>query len=706
MDGECRTVTPRPGSDGPLILIVDPVPAASVVEPVLTAAGYQVESIQHGAGLLNRIAAAPPDLVLLDAAMDDPDAFAACRRLRDSVLGACLPIVIAGPARDRDPAQRAYDAGASEFITRPLDADSLIYRLRFLLRNHKEHARLADSERRNALAVRSAGLGIWEWDIEGDVAYFSPEWCRILGLHPQRVRKHIDEWFERVHPDDSHTLHAALNEHLAGDTERFEAEHRIRTRFGPYIWILARGQCLRDERQTPVRMAGSVLDISERKRAENQLVHDALHDGLTGLPNRKLFLDRVSHSLRIRERRPDYRFAVCFIDLDRFKAINDNFGHMVGDALLVEISRAIESGLRHSDTLARLGGDEFVVLFDDIDVDTGYLTLVERVQERLSQPIVVQDREFTVTASIGVALSDEDYEQAADVLRDADTAMYRAKSKGRATYEVFTHSLQAKVSEVMRIETELRHALARDQLRVFFQPIVDLRNERLTGFEALIRWQHPDQGLLEPHRFLTSAEESGVIVAIGRWLLENACRQMRNWQERNARLSDVYVTVNLSSREFARPDLADSVRTALQRSGLPAACLKLEIAEAALISNPDRARNRLNELKDIGVELSIDDFGTGFSSFGYLYRYPFNTLKIDRSFVHHLTERGKARGIIRAMVEMAHNLGMQVVAEGGETPETLAVLKELGCEFAQGFLYSRPLPPQQLDHWIEELQVD
>ncbi len=688
----------------PQLLIIDP--AAASAADALAAAGYGVMIVTETATAVERFVSERPDLVLLNPAAAGLEATRLCADLRAAESGTPTPILVASEPSDAGAIRRAYDAGAADIVPSPVDWDRLIDRLPFILRNGRESARLKASEQRYALAARGSGDGIWDWDIDKDQALFSPRWCQMLGLHPERVGNHVDEWFDRVHPDDSHALHAALNDHLVGDSDRFQVEHRLRTRFGPYIWVLARGICVRNQHQAPMRIAGSLSDISERKRAETQLLHDALHDSLTGLPNRKLFLDRVGHSLRIRERRHDYRFAVCFIDLDRFKNINDSLGHLAGDELLIKVARAIETGLRQSDTLARLGGDEFAILFDDIDLDSGFLALIERVQHSLTQSIQLQDREITVTASIGVALSDAQYERGSDILRDADAAMYRAKAKGRATYEIFTNTMHARVSELLRIETELRHALARNELRVYFQPIVDLRGNRLIGFESLIRWQHPEQGLLEPGRFLEIAEESGLIVTMGRWLLTNSCIQMRAWQLRNPRLGDAYVSVNLSSREFAQPDLVDTVRAALQQSGLPTSCLKLEITESVLIGNPERARGRLTALKELGVDLSIDDFGTGYSSFSYLHKYPFDVLKIDKSFVQKLNGEGNARQIIRAIVELAHNLGMKVVAEGGEDLRTLDALRELGCEFAQGYHYSRPLPPQQLDDWIDSLDVE
>jgi predicted signal transduction protein with EAL and GGDEF domain len=372
---------------------------------------------------------------------------------------------------------------------------------------------------------------------------------------------------------------------------------------------------------------------------------------------------------------------------------------------LIKASRAIEAGLRQSDTLARLGGDEFAILLDDIDVDSRFLTLIDRVQERLSQPIRLQESEIVVTASIGVALSDNQYQHAAEILRDADSAMYKAKANGRATYQIYSYTIDTQVSELLRIENELRHALAHDELQAYFQPIVDLRDHRLIGFEALIRWEHPLRGLLQPADFLAIAEESGLIVKVGRWLLTHACRQLSDWRRQNPRFGEIFVTVNLSGREFVQPDLIEAIQEALRRFGLPTRCLRLEITESVLTGNPERARIRLQEFKNIGIELFIDDFGADNSSFDYLLNYPFDVLKIDRSFIERLERKGNAHEIIRAMIELVHRIGMRVVAEGGEDRETMDTLRELGCEFAQAYHFSRPLPPKQLEDWVRTMEA-
>ena len=436
--------------------------------------------------------------------------------------------------------------------------------------------------------------------------------------------------------------------------------------------------------------ADLVREVSERQRAEEQLVHDALHDALTGLPNRTLFTDRLEGAIARARRRTNGLFAVLFLDVDRFKVVNDSLGHMVGDRLLRAIARRIPACLRDTDTFARLGGDEFAVLLEELRDPSEALRMADRIQRELAMPFDLEGQEVFTTASIGIALSSIGYNRAEELLRDSDTAMYRAKALGKARYEVFDEAMRARAVALLNLETDLRRALERGELRLFYQPIVSLESGRIVGFEALLRWQHPDLGLLAPDEFVPLAEETGLITFLDRWLLRQACLQLGAWRERCETDAPLSISVNLSSKQFLFPDLVEHVETVVREAAIPPEDLRLEITESAIMENVDAAATMLARLRGLGIRVSLDDFGTGYSSLSYLHKFPIDTLKIDREFAAKLGDR-ESREIARTIVTLARNLGMQVVAEGIETLEQLAQFRAMDCELGQGFLFSQPV---------------
>jgi diguanylate cyclase (GGDEF)-like protein len=419
--------------------------------------------------------------------------------------------------------------------------------------------------------------------------------------------------------------------------------------------------------------------------------HAAFHDSLTGLPNRALLADHLKLSIERAKRRTDHIFAVLFLDLDRFKNINDSLGHAAGDRLLIEVARRLESCVRPSDAVARLGGDEFAILLDGIDAGEDAVRVAERVQEVVSSPLYVNGHEVFTTASIGITLCNALYYDPENILRDADTAMYHAKENGKARFELFDAAMHASVVAKLQLENDLRRAVDNDEFEVHYQPIVALDSGRLAGFEALVRWNHPERGLVSPAEFIPLAEETGIITEIGEWVLRESCRQAREWTPANDTHTPLTMSVNLSGKQFAQPDLIDQARNALLESGLDARSLKLEITESAVMENAQSAATMLAQLRDLGIKLSIDDFGTGYSSLSYLHRFPVDTLKIDRSFISRMAEGDENTEIVRTIITLARNLGMDVVAEGVESGEQLALLKGLKCEFGQGYLFSKPL---------------
>jgi diguanylate cyclase (GGDEF)-like protein/PAS domain S-box-containing protein len=548
----------------------------------------------------------------------------------------------------------------------------------------------AHSERYSLIAS-SSNDGIWDWDLKTNKVFFDDRWKAIIGLESQdELGDSMDDWMDRIHSEDLELFKTEIEATLTGWMPAFKNEHRLQHYDGSYRWILSRGMAARHEDGTVYRVAGSIIDITDSKGAEQQLLHNAFHDVLTGLPNRALFMDRLKRSLNRAKYRPDYLFAALFLDLDRFKVINDSLGHQVGDELLIGIARRLEKCMRPGDMIARLGGDEFAVIIDNLKSTDDAIQAADRLHQEMTVPYLLSGREVYASASIGVALSQSHHENAQDFLRAADTAMYHAKSRGRGCVELFDTEMHARAMGQLQIETDLRRALQREEFRIFYQPIVSTESRQVRGFEALVRWEHPEQGLLSPIRFMQVAEETGLVVPLDQWVLRDSCRQLREWQQEFPMNPLLSVSVNLSGKQFAHPDLCDKVRAILDETGIIPLSVKLEITESSLVENPDAAAQILRQLKELGVRISLDDFGTGYSSLSYLHRFPIDVLKIDRSFVNRMSV-SKNSEIVRTIITLAINLGMEVIAEGVETEEQVAQLAGMHCDYVQGYLFSPPM---------------
>ena len=492
-------------------------------------------------------------------------------------------------------------------------------------------------------------------------------------------------------PEDVELIKIEISNHIKGLTSHLECEQRVLHKDGTYRWMLTRGLAVWDTNGAATRMAGSQTDYTDRKNAEHRLLHDAFHDTLTDLPNRALFMDRLRYAVERAKRRENYLFAVLYLDLDRFKDVNDSLGHMMGDQLLVETAHRLGESLRPTDTVARLGGDEFVLLLEDINNIGDATRIAERVQMRLTNAFQVDGHSVHISASIGIVLSVTGYNRAEDVLRDADIAMYRAKGHGKARYEIFDPAMRDRIMERLSLETQLRHALENEELRVYYQPIVSLDKGRIIGLEALARWEHPERGLIYPAEFIPTAEETGLIIPLDRWVLREACRQMHEWHEKIPVDPPLTISVNLSAKQLAQPDLVEMIQQTLDETGLEASFLKLEITESAIMENDEYTSEVFTRLQKLSVQIQIDDFGIGYSSLSYLPRFPLNALKIAQSFVRKMEEDTSLYKIVQSIVMLTHGLGMRVIAEGVETNEQLTRLKALGCEYGQGYLVSRPL---------------
>ncbi|MFB3813729.1 MAG: putative bifunctional diguanylate cyclase/phosphodiesterase [Terriglobales bacterium] len=567
---------------------------------------------------------------------------------------------------------------------------------------------LERSDRRfRTLTERSSDL-IAILDESGALQYLSSSVGNVLGYNEERPFS-SSSLLEIIHPDDKESVLQALRA-VAQTQQSRQIETRCRHANGTwrtFEFIVSNG--FNTDGINGLVVNGR--DITERKRTEEKLVYDAFHDALTGLPNRALFLERLQRAVNRARRDPEYHYAVLFIDVDRFKLVNDSLGHNAGDRLLIEIAARLNQCIRQTtpdrirpagdDTLGRLGGDEFTILVEELRETVDADRVAQRILSRFDEPFEIEGTELYATASIGIAMGSPDYHSADDVMRDADIAMYQAKAVGGARVQIFDAGMQDYARSRLQLETDLRHAVERNELRVFLQPIVSLENGTVVSVEALVRWEHPERGLLPPAEFIHVAEDTGLIVQIGRWVMREACLQLRALQDFAPRTSPRTVSVNLSAKEFAQPNLVEEVREALAIAKLPPSALRIEITETVAMTDVERVEKTLGRLKELGVGLSIDDFGTGYSSLSYLKRFPVDTLKIDRSFVMTLNTDHESREIVRTILNLASNLKMDVVAEGTETPAQIAALQRMNCKYAQGYYYSPPVARGALEKVLE-----
>ena len=554
------------------------------------------------------------------------------------------------------------------------------------------HGIVSDVERR-ALALTGAGDMIWDWDVSADKIFTSPETEHVLGVKRGALEGPAAIWLDILHPLDRDRFRASLDGVVEQRRGRLTQDFRLQAADGHYLWFTLKARPVVGSDGEVVRVIGTLTDVTDFKNAEERLLFDAVHDNLTGLPNRELFIDRMEAAFAFARSDSNIRPSVMVIDLDRFKQVNDSVGIAVGDSILLTIARRLSRLLKSQDTLARLSGDQFAVILLSEREPARIVAFAETLRRALRAPIAFNDREIFLTASIGLALAESAPHRTEEVLKDAELAMYYAKRIGGDRIEIFKPAMRARKTDRLTMESELRRAIERQEIKVLYQPIVRLEDRAIAGFEALARWDHPKMGRLSPAEFISIAEEIGLIVDLGLFVLDHTARQLAIWQAASKGREPVTASVNVSSRQLLRHDLIQDLRGVLGRHAVARGTLKLEITESLVMENPEHAAQMLTRIKELGAGLSLDDFGTGHSSLAYLQRFPFDTIKIDQSFVR-TTTRGTRPVILRSIIALAHDLGMEVVAEGAETDSDAVELSQMGCEYAQGFAFGEPMTAQ------------
>ena len=683
-----------------ILVVDDDAGGRRLTRATLSKAGFQVVEAADGHLALDQVRSSLPDLVLMDVSMPVMDGFTACEALRQIPGGDQVPVVMMTGLDDVESIDRAFKVGATDFITKPINWTILAHRVRYMLRASAAINDLNLSQRRLSNAQRIGEMGDWEWDLHHDRVVPSEQALRIFGHGADAQALDFAQFAAHVHADDLPRLREAC-QRLTEQGDSVAVDHRIVDPQGALRHVRQQLEVVeRDDAGQATRLAGAVHDITRRRDAEEQIRRLAYYDPLTGLPNRLLFTEQLHQAITHAERNHQ-QVAIMFVDLDHFKRVNDTLGHGAGDELLRIVSVRLSSSLRGHDavsrldseiegsTIARLGGDEFIVMLSGMHRPSDAGSVARRLVEALAEPVVVGGTEIFVGSSVGIAMYPNDGIDIDTLLMNADTAMYRAKDAGRGGFQFYDRWMNARALDRLMMEAQLRRAMDRNEFVLHYQPRVDVASGHIVGAEALIRWQHPDKGLVQPLDFIPLVEDTGLVIPIGEWAIGEVCRQVAEWQASG--LVPVSVAVNLAATHLRERRLPELVQRQMQHHGLATGLLEIEVTESILLVEPELSLLTAERLNDMGVRLSIDDFGTGYSSLSYLKRLPIHALKIDRSFVRDLAHDPDDAAIITAIIAMAHSLKLKVVAEGVETEAQLAYLKSRGCDEYQGYLMRRPM---------------
>ena len=714
------------------ILIVDDQPEnLHLLADALSAQGYEVRGVVNGAGALMEANNIVPDLILLDLAMPELSGYKVCEQLKADPTTQNIPIIFLSASNDSVDRIKALNAGGVDYVNKPFQVDEVLLRIRNQLtlqaaqqeilefntelerRIQERTAQLETanqelkyeiqergqltkllqaSEERLESILNSLEEVVWSADLTtSKLLFLNPAAQKVYGRPVEELLANPDLRLQSIHPEDRDRVKAVL----ASPIQVIDVEYRVIQPSGEVRWVWERSRLISNG--TASRRDGIISDITDRKQVEADLSYEAKHDSLTNLPNRAAFLERVERAIAQNKHDPKYLFAILFIDLDRFKIVNDSLGHQIGDQLLIAVAKILTDCARDQDFVARLGGDEFTIVLDQIqNVEDGE-AIAQRINEQLAEPFSLQGHTVFTSASIGIVMADDKYQDSAELLRDADIAMYRAKSLGKARHEVFHQEMYAETKELLEIENDLRQAIIQNQFVLHYHPIISLKAESLYGFEALLRWDHPIKGIVYPDKFLNVAEETGLIVAIGKLVLQQACQQMSDWQSKYSAAANLKISVNLASQQIKDPNFLAILDQAIADAKLSGDCLHLEINETMLMDYKPDTFKLFQQIESRGIRLNIDDFGTGYLSLQYLKRFPINTLKIDRSFTQGMLEDRENFEIIKMILALGRTLKIGIIAEGIENLKQLKVLKTFNCELGQGYLFSEPLDLESVE---------
>jgi diguanylate cyclase (GGDEF)-like protein len=680
-----------------VVLVVDDDPTLRMlVRAALEKAGFHVEDAEDGEAALIKFIKHQPAVILMDVEMPKLNGYDACRRIREDAIGAHIPILMVTGLEDIDSVNRAYSAGATDFLPKPINWPLLSHRVRYVLRASRTYEELRTSEAKNNALLNAMPDTLFVIRRDGTIVNYLAGSEEATMPEPRGDQLKISEYLPKnIAIEWTELMRSVLKE---GKPQQYEfslgddpEKNHYELQMVPYLNDLS---------------LAIIREITDRKRAEERVHRLAYFDTLTGLPNRQLFQQHLSAAIERGEKK-NLKVAALYVDLDNFKRINDTLGHSFGDVVLKTIAKRLDSCIRNDDCvirpeseeevvrLARLGGDEFVAILQDLESEADAAAVADRIRAELTRPVEHLGHEFVVTSSIGVSLYPDDGSDIETLLKNADVAMYQAKSAGRNSVRFYSGTMSLRSLERLELENSLRHALRRNELSLHYQPQIDVKTKRMTGVEALLRWDHPEHGSVSPSRFIPLAEECGLITPLGEWVLETACHQTKVWQDKYERQLDI--AVNLSSQQFFSSDVANVVLRTIYDAGLAPSSMHLELTETILMNDVKETIVTLDKLRDAGVSLAMDDFGKGYSSLSYLKRLPLDTLKIDKSFVMDMENNKDDAAICAAIIAMAHNLDLKVIAEGVETQEQLKFLEGQGCDQIQGFLISKPLPPEELE---------
>jgi diguanylate cyclase (GGDEF)-like protein/PAS domain S-box-containing protein len=680
--------------DKPLILVVDDELVGRIyIEKALLNENYDVITAENGQQAVLLAKQHSPNMIVMDVMMPIMDGYQACRAIREQEQRLHVPILMLTGLDDIESVEKSFEAGATDFIVKPVNLPIFKQRIRNGLKNRETDLELYQHQLRQAHAHKVAQLGYWDWDVESNALYWSDEVYNLLSVLPGEFINNHEAFKSRTHPEDLEKIRQAVRQSLKQNTP-YSVEYKVNRPDQKFQIVRQHADLIKNEDGKVVRFLGIVQDVTETHVAQDEIRHLAYYDSLTGLPNRTLFHDRLDYVLKM-AKRTESNLAILIIDLDRFKNINDSLGHDVGDKFLQSVASTLKSVTRETDTMARLGGDEFALILDGVCSNDAVAKVAEKILEILAKSHYVQGNELISTGSIGITVSSAECLDKESLIRQADLAMYKAKEGGGNQFCFFNEEMKSRAHQSMSLERELREALENNEFALYYQPKISVKTGEIKGMEALIRWWHPEKGLIPPLDFIPVAEETGLIVPIGKWVMEEACKQTHLWHQQG--FKKLMISVNVSVRQFLHLGFTNDLCSVLDDSGIDRQCVDLEITESCTMNNIEASIRLLNTLREMGVRISMDDFGTGFSSLSFLNQLPLDTLKVDRAFIKNINSEGENGELAKLIIAMAKSLGLTVVAEGIETQAQLSFLKNNECDEFQGYLVSPPVPADEFE---------